>query len=67
MVFTCKEKLPIRKLFSHLDDFNQDFLTGKTVGGKQENATVIEGTCDQEYTVEIPSSDLAANENLVKA
>ena len=32
----------------------------------QENATVNEGTGDQEFTIDYPGSNLAGNENLVK-
>ena len=36
------------------------------MNNRQENATVSEGTGDQEFTVDNPGSNLAANENLVE-
>ena len=48
MVSTRKKKQSSRKLLSQSDDFDQDFFIGNTVSDRQENATVIEGTCDHE-------------------
>ena len=56
----------MRRLLSQLDYFDQDVIIGNTTNDKQENATVIEATSDQEFTVVNPGSDLATNKNAVK-
>ena len=38
-------------LLSQCDNFNQDVIIGNTVSGRQENATVNEGTGDHKFTV----------------
>ena len=48
-----------------MDDFEQDTIVGNTASDKQDNATVNEGTGDQEFTVGNPGSNLKANENVV--
>ena len=50
MVSTCKKRHSKRRLFSELDDFNQDFIVGNTMSDRQENATVKEVTADQAFT-----------------
>ena len=65
MVSTRKKRQSNRKLLSKLDDFDQDNIIGNTVSDRQENATVKEDAGDQEYTVGIPGSNLAANESIV--
>ena len=54
-----------KRLLSQLDDFDQDFIIGNTASDKQEHATANENTGDQEFTVDNPSSSLAAKENAV--
>ena len=51
MVSTRKKRQSNRKLLSQLVDFHQDILIGKTLSDRQENATVNEGTGDQDFTV----------------
>ena len=65
MVSTLKKKQSIRRPLSQLDDFDQDIVSDNTACDRQENATVNEGTGDQEFTVDITGSCLTANENAV--
>ena len=65
MASTRKKKQSKRRLLGQLDDFDQDVIIGNTVRDRQENATVIEATSDQEFTVGNLCSDLATNENAV--
>ena len=65
MVSTRKKKQSSRKLLSQSDDFDQDFFIGNTVSDRQENATVIEGTCDHEFTVGFSANNLMTNQNTV--
>ena len=46
MVSTRKKRQSNRRLLSQLDNFDQDLRIGNTVGNKQGNATVNEGTID---------------------
>ena len=52
MVSTCKTRQSNKKLLCQLDDFDQDKIIGKTTSDRQENATVNEGTSDQEFFVD---------------
>ena len=54
-----------RKFLSHLDEFDQDFISGNFAGVRQEITTVIEGTSDREFTVGKPDSNLTVNGNAV--
>ena len=65
MVSTRKTKQSNGRLFSQVDDFDQDIFIGNFMSKRQENATVNEDNGDQEFTVNISGSNLAANENLV--
>ena len=67
MVSTRKKRQSNRRHLSKIEDFDQDNIIGNTVSDRQENATVNEGTGDQEYADGIPGSNLAANENMVNA
>ena len=64
-VSTRKKWRSNRRLFSELDDFDQDIIIGNTASDRQENATFNEGTGDQELTIGSPVSVLTANENVV--
>ena len=48
MVSTRKKKQSKRRLLSQLDDFDRDIIIGNTLSDKQENATVNEGSGEQE-------------------
>ena len=65
MVSIRKKRQSTGKLFSHLDDFDQDIATGNTITGRQEHATVNDGTVDQGFTG-FSDRNPAVNENLVK-
>ena len=65
MVSSRKRKQSNRKLFSQLDDFDRDIFIGNTVSDKQENATVNEGTGDQNFFVDNPDTNLVANKIMV--
>ena len=51
MVSTRKKRQSNRRLFSQLDDFDQDMIIGSTVSERQENIVVKEGTNVQDFTV----------------
>ena len=46
MVSTRKRRQSNRKLFSQLDDFDQDRVIGNAASERQENIVVHEGTND---------------------
>ena len=50
MVSNRKKRQSNRKLFNQLDDFDPDTIIGNTVSDRKQNATVNEGTGDQEFT-----------------
>ena len=62
MVSTRKEKQSNRKLLSQLNDFDQFIIIGNTVSKRQENATVNEGTGDQDLTGGTSDNKLQTNE-----
>ena len=62
MVSTRKEKQSNRKLLSQLNDFDQFIIIGNTVSKRQENATVNEGTGDQDLTGGTSDNQLQTNE-----
>ena len=63
MVSTRKKRQSNRRLLSQLDEFDQDIIIGNTVSDRQENATVNEGTGDQDFTVGTSGNNLTTNEN----
>ena len=65
MASTRKKRNLNRKLLSQLNDFDQDIIIGNTVSERQGNATVNEGSGDQEFIVGISDNNSAANESLV--
>ena len=66
MVSTRKKRQSNRRLFSHLDDFDQDITIGNTVSDRQKNATVNAGTGYQDFTVGTSENNLMFNENTLK-
>ena len=65
MVSTRKIRQSNRRLFSQLDDFDQDIIIGNAASERQENIPVNEGINDQDFTVGTSSDNLATNENAV--
>ena len=65
MVSTRKKRQSDGRLLSQLDDFDQANIIGYTMSDRQQNATVNEGTVDEEFTVGNSDSNPAVNENLV--
>ena len=57
---------PLARKDSQIEGFDQDNIIDNTMSDRQENATVNEGTVDQEFTVNNSGRNSAANENLVK-
>ena len=63
MVATRKKRQSNKKLLSQLDDFDRDMIIGNTASERQENAVVIEGTNDRDFTVGTSSNDSIVNGN----
>ena len=63
MVSTRKKRQSNRRLLSQLDAFHQDVIIGNTVSERQENAVVIEGTIDQDFTVGTSNDSSIVNGN----
>ena len=57
MVSTRKKTQSNRRLLSQLDDFDRDMIIGNAVSETQENAVVIEGTNDRDFTVGTSNKD----------
>ena len=51
MVSLRKKRKSNRKLFSQLDEFDQDNIFGDTVSDRQEKTIVNEDTGDQDFTL----------------
>ena len=66
MVCTRKKRPSNRRLFTQLDEFDQDIIIGNTASEMQENTIVNEGTSDRNFTVGISAKNLMTNENTVK-
>ena len=64
MVSTHKKE-PIRRLFSQLDDFDQDFFIGNIASDRHENTTVNEGTGHQGFTAGTSDNSLRTKEDTV--
>ena len=62
MVSTCKKRQSNRRLFSQLDDFDQDIVIGNAAIEKRENFMVNEGTNDRDFSVGTFSKNLTTNE-----
>ena len=65
MVSTRKKRQSSRMLLSHLDDFDQDIIIGKTASERQERITVNEGTSDQDCTTGTSFKSLVNNKSTV--
>ena len=63
MVPTRKKRQSNRRLFSQLDDFDQDMIIVDTVTERQENTVVDEGTNNRDFTVGTSSNDPIVNAN----
>ena len=63
MVPTRNEKQSNIKLFSQLDDFDQDMIIGNPASERQENIVVNEGTNDRDFTVGTSSNNITINES----
>ena len=66
MVSTPKKRQSNKRLFSQLDDFDQDMFIGSTASERQENIVVNEGTNERNFTVGTSSKNTAINESAVK-
>ena len=65
MVSTRKKRQSNRRLLSHLDDFDQDMITGNAASERQENTVVNEGTNDRDFTVGTSNDSLIVNGNVM--
>ena len=65
MVCTRKKRQSNRRLFSQLDDFDQDLMIGNTASDRQENTIVNVGTGDQDFTAGTSNNNLLTNESTV--
>ena len=65
MVSTRKKKQSNRRLFSQLDDFDQDMIIGNAASERQESNVISEGTNNRDFTVGTSSDNIAINENTV--
>ena len=63
MVSTRKKKQSNRRLFSQLDDSDQDIIISNAAGDRPENIMVNGGTDDRVFTVGTSSNNLTTNEN----
>ena len=63
MVSTRKKRQSNRKLFSQLDDFDQDMIIGNAASERQENTVVNEGTSDRDFTVGTSNDSSIVNGN----
>ena len=65
MVSTRKKRQSNKRLFSQLDDFDQDEIIGNTANERQENVVVNEGINDQDFTVGTSNVSSITNENVL--
>ena len=63
MVLTRKKRQSNRRLFSQLDNFDQDMIIGNAASERQENIVVNEGTNDRDFIVGTSSNNTAINES----
>ena len=61
MVSNRKKRHSNRRLFSQVDDFDQDVVFGNAASGTQENNLVNEGTNDRDFTFGTSSNNIAIN------
>ena len=65
MVSTRTKKQSNRRLFSQLDDSDQDIIISNAAGDRPENIMVNGGTNDRDFTIGTSSNNLTTNENTV--
>ena len=65
MVPTRKKRQSNRRLFSQLDDFDQDNIIGNAANDRRDSTVVNEGTIDRDFTVGFSSNNIAINESTV--
>ena len=65
MVSTRKRRQSNRRLFSQLDNFDQDMIIGNAASERQEKIVVNEGTNDRDFTVGTSSNSTAIIESMV--
>ena len=65
MVSTRKKGRSCKRLFSQLDDYDQDMILGNTASEGQENVVVNEGTNDRDFTVSNSCNNTAVSESTV--
>ena len=65
MLSTRKKKHENRRLFSQLDDFDQNYIIANAAKSGQQTFIVNDGTVNQEFTVNISGSIPTTNENTV--
>ena len=63
MVFTRNKRQQNRRLFSQLDDFDQNIILGKAARENHENNVVNGDTNDRDFTVDTSINSSAINEN----
>ena len=63
MVSTRKKRQSNRRLFSQLDDFDQDMIIGNAASERQKNTVVNGSTDDRDFTVGSSSNDSVVNGN----
>ena len=63
MVSTRKRRQSNRRLFSQLEDFDQDMIIGNAVSERQENTVVNEGTNDRDFTASTSNNCSVVNGN----
>ena len=63
MVSTRKKRQSNIRLFSQLDDFDQDMIIGSAVSERQENTVVNQGTNDRDFTVGTSNNSSVVNGN----
>ena len=65
MVSTRKKRQSNKRLFSQLDDFDQDIFIGNAASERQENITFNESSNDPDVTEGTSTNNLAVNGNTV--
>ena len=63
MVSTRKKRQSKRRLLSQLDNFYQNMIIGNSVGERQKNIVVNEGSNDRDFTVGTSINNIAIIEN----
>ena len=63
MVSTRKKRQSNERLFSQLDDFDQDMVIGNTASERQVKIVVNESTNDRKFTVSNSSNNIVFSES----